>query len=222
MLNCKGEAKVGYDQVAHAYHELFPEQEVNWAGFSYFSVLYGLAAAAEPKVIVEIGCQYGLSTRAFLVATPQVDRQLIDTKFAPDRVVGGWAALPNYPPCIVHSIDVDPEAGAKTSSVVAAMGYADRWIFTLGRSQDVQPIECDLLYVDGDHSYAAVCSDMARHGTKVRDGGLVVLDDYHWTWPGKVRWVNERWKELDPFVIGPVAVIRVTPEKRKVFKKVYP
>lgn len=149
----------------------------------YCGVLLGLASSLRPKTIVEIGTQFGLSTRMFLEA------------------VG--------PQGVVHSIDVNPKC--------AELLLGPNWCFHLGRSQDVQPLSCDLLYVDGDHSYEAVCSDMARHGPLVRDGGLVVLDDYHPSWPGKMRWIDERWGQLKPIIIGPTAVVQVTPVARDAF-----
>lgn len=205
MLNSKDEAKVGHNDVANAFCTTFPEAS-DGVLFAYFSTLYGIAAAADPEIIVEIGCQYGISTSAFLAATPKFDRQRLANNI--------WKSLPNEPERVLHSIDVDPEAGKATAGRVAALGCSDRWVFHLGRSQDIEPIECDLLYIDGDHGYPAVCSDLARHGVKVRDGGLVVLDDYHWSWPGKVRWVDERWDLIDPIIIGPTAVFRMTPAKR--------
>ncbi len=179
---------VGWHEVAAAYEKTLPVERQQTDAAMYCGVLYGLAVVAQPKVIVEIGAQYGVSARMWLAATERT---------------GG----------MVHSIDTDPEC--------AGMLLGPRWCFHLGRSQDVQPIESDLLYVDGDHGYEAVCSDMARHGTKVRDGGLVVLDDYYFAWPGKVRWISERWSDLDPIVVGPTAIIRVTPAKRAIFSKVF-
>ncbi len=114
----------------------------------------------------------------------------------------------------VHSIDVDPDC--------AKLELGPRWHFHLGKSQEIESIDCDLLYVDGDHSYEAVCSDMARHGVKVRNGGLVVLDDYYASWPGKMRWVDERAFVLDPIIIGPTAVFKMTPQKRLACGLEYP
>lgn len=191
MLNTS-RATVGWHMVEGVVGEHLPERFAD-GNMIYSGVLFGLAAVAQPRVIVEIGTQYGISTRMWLAAT------------AP---TGG----------VVHSIDVDAQCGeGETRGDIDAAGWLSRWHFHHGRSQDIEPIESDLLYVDGDHSYEAVRSDMARHGRLVRDGGLVVLDDYYVGWPGKMQWVNERWDVLQPIIIGPTAVVRVTPAKRAVF-----
>lgn len=188
----------GWHDIAAAYERLVPESRKHTEVFGYFGVLFGLAAVAQPKVVVEIGTQFGLSTRAWLAAT--------------ERTNG-----------VVHSIDVDAECGqGELLEDVKKAGWTDRWTFHHGKSQEIEPIACDLLYVDGDHAYEPVCSDMERHGVQVRDGGLVVLDDYYLLWPGKMRWVNERWAALEPIIVGPMAIIRVTPAKRAIFSKVFP
>lgn len=38
----------------------------------------------------------------------------------------------------------------------------------------------DWIYIDGDHSRQAVFDDLRAWHKKVRAGGLLVLDDYHW------------------------------------------
>ncbi len=38
----------------------------------------------------------------------------------------------------------------------------------------------DFIYVDGDHSYEAVLSDLNNYYPKLRDGGLLAGDDYFW------------------------------------------
>lgn len=181
-FKCVGRPKgFGWDDVAKTFSTSGNPQHMEAA--MYCGVLFGLAAQAKPKTIVEIGTQFGLSTRMWL-AVPEVEA--------------------------VHSMDIDPECATRVKD--------PRWTFHLGKSQDLEPVPCDLLYVDGDHSYEAVCSDMARHGAAVRTDGLVILDDYHPRWPGKMKWVDERWDILQPVVIGPTAVFRVTPTKRNYFR----
>ncbi len=189
----KGRGTAGWFDIGKVLMGTEPlPMDINTGNILYCSVLYALAVAEQPKVVVDIGTQLGLSARMWLAASPEAT---------------------------VHSIDTDLACGELKGKL--SPEHAERWHFHHGRSQDIDPIACDLLYVDGDHSYEVVCSDMARFGSKVRDGGLVVLDDYHHTWPGKMRWVDERWDELDPIIIGPTAVVRVTAYKRRLFTKVF-
>lgn len=194
-LRGEKEGNIGWMECEKAFITHIPESRWQASNAMYCGTLFGLAAALQPRVTVEIGTQYGMSTRMWLAATKT------------GRVL---------------SIDPDPACFTRLIDDIRKHDWTDRWVFKHARSQDVTPIECDLLYVDGDHSYPAVCSDMARHGTKVRDGGLVVLDDYHHTWPGKMRWVDERIEVLDPLFIGPTVVVRVTPAKREAFAKEFP
>jgi len=38
----------------------------------------------------------------------------------------------------------------------------------------------DLIYIDGDHNYRGVCADLESARSKLRVGGLLVMNDYHW------------------------------------------
>jgi len=56
----------------------------------------------------------------------------------------------------------------------------------------------DLLYVDGDHSYAGVKADVEMYGPLVRPGGLIALHDIH----GSAMWPESQshvyWAEIKP------------------------
>lgn len=51
--------------------------------------------------------------------------------------------------------------------------------------------ELDFVFIDGDHSYEAVKTDLECWYNKVRDGGIVAGDDYATRHPGVPRAVNE-------------------------------
>ena len=163
----------------------------------YCGVLIGLAAASDAKTIVEIGVQCGLSTRVLLTIA--------------------WAhggTLHSIDPVALDMVDYECDRGSLLDLSRTVSGQ--HWVYHQAKSQDVTPIACDFLYVDGDHRYETVVSDMARHGRAVRDGGIIVLDDYHPNFPGKMRWVDER-PDLNALIIGPRAIIQVNANTRALF-----
>lgn len=148
---------------------------------------------------VEIGAQGGVSTAALVATAAAVDGH-------------------------VTSLEIDPSCEERIRARLTALGLPlDRWTFRAGPSQEAPVVEgADFLLVDGDHGYPAVCSDMARHGCGVRPGGVIVLDDYHMQFPGKVRWLHERWGALHLVTIGPFAVVTRRAGDESVFRAVFP
>lgn len=49
----------------------------------------------------------------------------------------------------------------------------------------------NLVYIDGDHSYEAVKRDIELYLPKIRNRGILSGHDYHTTWPGVMKAVNE-------------------------------
>ncbi len=177
-----------------------PEEaaHVMTAAVSIFGLARHAAIGRKNPIFVEIGTQIGLSTRALLTVAHIVDGKVI-------------------------SIDIDPSCGeGLTKKWVDSHNLKDRWTFIGKASQEVEPVkDADFLLVDGDHGYEAVCSDMARHGVAVRNGGIIVLDDYNHAFPGKVRWVQERWRELSPLTIGAHAILTRLPGDEESYSKKY-
>lgn len=64
------------------------------------------------------------------------------------------------------------------------------------------PSDLDLVFIDGNHSYASVTTDLSLWTPKVRKGGVIAGHDYHKeTWPGVVKAVDEFFKN-DTVVLG--------------------
>ncbi len=62
------------------------------------------------------------------------------------------------------------------------------------------PDDIDFVYIDGDHSYESVCRDLECWVPKVRDGGLVMGDDWGGGFDSVVSSVVDFCKKNDPFI----------------------
>lgn len=187
-----GSNAYNWSYLAQQYETVMPKRLQKPEFAMIAGLLYGLAMSAGARVIVEIGVQYGISTRMLCLAAKQNGGRLV-------------------------SCDIDPQCGeGALKEDLKRLDLLPYWTFHGQPSQEMPVVEkADFLYVDGDHGYEAVRSDMARHGKAVRDGGLVVLDDYGFH--GKKQWLDERWDILAPILVGPHILVTVTPEKRAAF-----
>ncbi len=154
---------------ALAIKGLTTDEDVKWLA----------AQAARKRVIVEIGPFQGRSTRALA-----------------DAAVGGR----------VYAID-DWNAGLNQGradrSARAAFHRNCEDLITAGRvvpiEQDSQRglpaalagVTADMLWIDGNHEYGAVRSDVRTFAPLVRRGGLVCGHDYNVWHPDVVRAVDE-------------------------------
>ncbi len=80
--------------------------------------------------------------------------------------------------------------------------------------------EVDMLYIDGNHSYQAACSDIDNFTPWVKEGGYVFVDDYDLE--SVRRAVDERLTDNNKFTLVRKPVIGNPPpndEKLIVFKK---
>ena len=59
------------------------------------------------------------------------------------------------------------------------------WTLTFGDKK------CDLIYIDGDHSYEGCKEDILRTSKVLKDGGLFVIHDYAPGQPGVMKAVDE-------------------------------
>jgi predicted O-methyltransferase YrrM len=117
----------------------------------------------------------------------------------------------NIPQMIIHTLDLPAQ-----SSPALDIDSADRNFIPLqsrrrvfeGRAEAIRITQhegdsadfdfasfghtFDLVYVDGAHSYDYVANDSRMAFEVVSDRGLVVWDDYQRSWPGVIRYLDER------------------------------
>lgn len=124
-------------------------------GTKYHSYLYLLAEALYPTRIVELGTYIGESTKYMALAAPQAHVLTIDINPDAKRQVDGT------PPFLtnVHSV------------VYNSASYVGDGLY------DGAPI--DLLFIDANHDYNLTMANYHSWNPFVRQGGLIVFDDWH-------------------------------------------
>src|SRR5262249_32923697 len=55
---------------------------------------------------------------------------------------------------------------------------------TSAKAQDWLPAECDVLFIDTDHSYDHTLAELRTYMPRVRPGGIVLLHDTEWEQTG--------------------------------------
>jgi len=118
--------------------------------------------------VLEIGCAHGVSTETLLLYAREV-----------------WAVDPWEPPYDFYH------------DFLRRCGDYPHLIVIRGRSPDALPAGMrtfDLVYIDGDHEYAAVVADIAAALYLLHDGG--VLAGHDWSAHGVQVAVLEFWRRL--------------------------
>ena len=147
-----------------------------WALKSRIGRLYALYSAPRDGVLAEIGVWQGGFSRRILQLRKPRELHLIDpwlfVASLPERMYGGSVAkgqsdMDAIMASVVNQFADRPEVRVhRSTSIEAATRFAERYF--------------DWVYIDGDHSYDAVLSDLNVWFPKLKVGGKIVLDDYTW------------------------------------------
>jgi len=148
-------------------------KEVPRAMRSYCLTLYEIVLESKPKNVIEIGVRQAQSTRSILSAMKENDFGTLTS-----------VDIKNYS----YRILEDPDQDLKKY-----------WKLYVGDSSGEEMVnrfkgfECDILFIDGDHSYEGVKKDYINYSPLVKKGGLIILHDVCNINCG----VPDFWKELD-------------------------
>ncbi len=147
-----------------------------WSLKSRIGRLYALYAAPRGGVLAEIGVWQGGFSRRILQLRKPRELHLVDpwlfVASLPERMYGGSVAKSQSDMDAIMASVVKQFAGSpavrvhRSTSLEVAKSFADSHF--------------DWVYIDGDHSYAAVLADLDAWFPKLKVGGKIVLDDYTW------------------------------------------
>ena len=125
-------------------------------------ILVDLVASVSPRVMIEFGCNLGLTARSILAKVSTLQRYIgIDVDF--DHVTTlrcQQSEVPMRPASYVHD---------------------SRFKLILQDSRSLQPIDlepCDAVFIDGDHSERAVLHDSLLAHQLLKPGGIIIWHDY--------------------------------------------
>ena len=149
---------------------------IDWTGLTRrfmnpgeLEVLVALAREVAPAAVVEIGVNQGRTALALLHNVPSIVRYC-----GVDVPPGTMLPLP------VQAKEVPAQAGElamhdpRFRLILRARGSLD-----LTPADDDLPLPADFVFIDGDHSRAAVEHDSRLARALCRPGGMIVWHDYH-------------------------------------------
>jgi len=148
--------------------------------------LVGMVRRLRPARVVEIGSYKG-GTLFCWIAVARPDAHIVSVDLPAD-IAGFGASAADFAPLRPYL------APRQTLTAIVGDSHAPATLQRVREALGGLPV--DLLYVDGDHSYAGVKADVEMYGPLVRPGGLIALHDIHESamWPESQSHVY--WAEI--------------------------
>jgi hypothetical protein len=150
--------------------------------------------------------------------------QAIVDRIEPSQLflVDPWEYQPEYPSAwyggglALQQADMDEIYFGVCARFAAAIADGRVSVVRSRSDEATVPMELDWVYIDGNHTFEAVRTDIDHWSSQTKVGGLVVLDDYGlagWWEDGVTRAANEACESgrLELVAVhGTQAVLRVT------------
>src|SRR5260370_1873303 len=119
---------------------------------------------------IEIGCFEGRSTRWFL-------ENILTGKNSHIHVIDTFAVNTEY-----EGVDTNNLLEKFSENVV--VDFPEKVFINVGKSQHLMPnfhnFQADFIYIDGSHTAPDAFIDAINSWQAVRNGGLLIFDDYEW------------------------------------------
>jgi predicted O-methyltransferase YrrM len=125
----------------------------------YYNLLFSIAIAVNPRIILELGTGPGVSSLAFIRSLQYRNRRQNDNRG------------------VLHTCDIDPEAirplNPFGSIVIPHIMTSDE--LSIQWKNEPRPI--DILYIDADHSHDQSLRDFENFSPYVASNGLILMHD---------------------------------------------
>lgn len=158
-----------------------------WCSVEKGCVLFAMTSIMKPAVVLEIGTYAGRSFLPFCWAVREngkgrcIGVDAYDSRVSSSEEMPGnqewWGALDH------KSIQKEFMGFLKGFGLESVAHIIEK------KSDDVDPMDSDILHIDGGHSEVAV-RDAQRFGPRVRLGGVAILDDIMWSGGAVLRAID--------------------------------
>lgn len=134
------------------YNSLYLVKYIGWLT-PYYSFIYLLCRKLKPDLMVELGTNCGMGAVHLALGNPEGQVFTIDEDKNSRKRLEGYSFFKDL-----------PNIGIVTGySYGVVNGFKDNSI--------------DLLFIDGDHEYESVMKDYKLYLPKVKDNGIILIDD---------------------------------------------
>jgi len=154
----------------------------NWA--CHYPIVTDVIRVHGGRVGCEIGSAFGTQSEHILANTNVELLYSIDPYIPYDNGVFPKQATQKRMDVLAQIVEARLKQFEKRSQLIRKT--------SIDASQDFPDNSLDFVYIDGDHSYKAVSTDLQAWWPKIRPGGILIGDDYnHKSHPGTKKAVDE-------------------------------
>lgn len=156
------------------------QEEIKWIA----------SAAQTRRVIIEIGCWKGRSTKALALCTPGVVYAIDHWEGSPSELATTYREIDLHGSDSVFSVFLENlEREIAAGKVIPIKAHSNQAICQL--SSFAGASKPDMVFIDGDHQYVQVKRDIENYRPLLSPRGLLSGHDYSESHPGVVQAVDE-------------------------------
>lgn len=155
--------------------------ECSWPR-AYYDTTVQLCRLVDPTLVIEVGVAFGYHARHLLSHLPSIHYVGVDP------YPGAYDPHDKFPAEVSRIFELPASQAMDTlfHTVTSDLTkeFGERFVLLRSdsrmASREFVDESVDVVFIDGDHRYDAVLSDLTLWWPKLRCGGLMIGDDYSW------------------------------------------
>lgn len=164
------------ENLSRKVEKVFKEDEFKLVFNAKEGMSFALIRKFKPKILVETGVAYGISSSAILLALKMNREGKLISIDLPNKNPSGY----EYRDGFVDPVFIPDQ---KDAGWLVPSELRNRWSLKLGKSSDILPslnTTLDMFFHDSEHSYENMMSEFMWANQHMESGGIIGADDFHW------------------------------------------